>query len=359
MVKICIIFILLLSLGFIHAEDSLLICLFWNRSVNSIVIFPIADTLIVNGNAITTSDTLKFTTGENFFAQSNGEFAISDGTTERMVKGIAFGSVGGKVFAKIALDDWVLLTLLGEFPETNSIEALCAGAIVLRSFALAGKHHSDCDLCDRTHCALIPEPQPIPQKFIEAVDRTKDLVLTYDDRIISATFSANCGGQTISAEIVWGNQCEWSVAVHDTFCNPEHWQFSTDKAILDTIFPLPVDEWIIFGDSIAFVGHFDNLNDRFRSVPFPEPVEGSLSNGKIAKFALWDTLFNIFGWGTLKSPGFALSIDGDSVIFTGVGFGHRVGLCQNGAAQMAKKGKTFEEILQFYFPKAIIQRRER
>lgn len=331
MAKSLAIFILLLSLGFIHAEDSLLICLFWNRSVDSIAIFPIADTLIVNGNAIVPNDTAKFTTGENFFAQSKAKYVISDGTTKRMVEGNVFGVVGGKILLKIALDDWVLLTLLGEFPESNPIDALSAGAVVLRSFALTGKHHNDCDLCDRTHCALLPKPQPIPKKFIEAVDRTKDIVLTYDDRIIPATFSANCGGQTIPAEIVWGNECEWSVGVTDTFCQPERWQFSTDKAILDTIFPLPVHEWNTFNDSIAYVGQ------------------------KIAKFALWDSLFNIFGWGALKSMSFDISIDGNSVTFAGVGFGHRVGLCQNGAEQMARSGKSFEEILQFYFPKANIR----
>jgi len=38
------------------------------------------------------------------------------------------------------------------------------------------------------------------------------------------------------------------------------------------------------------------------------------------------------------------------VIFNGRGYGHGVGLSQEGAIEMAKEGKTFTEILDFYYP---------
>ena len=37
-------------------------------------------------------------------------------------------------------------------------------------------------------------------------------------------------------------------------------------------------------------------------------------------------------------------------ILTGAGWGHGVGLCQIGAAMMADKGYTYEQILAHYFP---------
>ena len=37
-------------------------------------------------------------------------------------------------------------------------------------------------------------------------------------------------------------------------------------------------------------------------------------------------------------------------ILTGAGWGHGVGLCQIGAAVMADKGYTYEQILAHYFP---------
>jgi stage II sporulation protein D len=35
--------------------------------------------------------------------------------------------------------------------------------------------------------------------------------------------------------------------------------------------------------------------------------------------------------------------------FKGRGYGHGVGMCQEGAMQMAKVGYTFPEILKYYF----------
>ena len=42
-------------------------------------------------------------------------------------------------------------------------------------------------------------------------------------------------------------------------------------------------------------------------------------------------------------------------IFTGKGWGHRIGLCQYGAQGMAKKGFSYKKILQFYYPKTEIE----
>jgi stage II sporulation protein D len=43
---------------------------------------------------------------------------------------------------------------------------------------------------------------------------------------------------------------------------------------------------------------------------------------------------------------------GSEVMLYGKGFGHGVGLCQEGAMQMAKKGYSFDQILQYYYPGA-------
>lgn len=42
--------------------------------------------------------------------------------------------------------------------------------------------------------------------------------------------------------------------------------------------------------------------------------------------------------------------------FTGGGFGHGVGMSQNGAAQLAQEGKSFEEILHYYYHKVSLGR---
>jgi stage II sporulation protein D len=42
--------------------------------------------------------------------------------------------------------------------------------------------------------------------------------------------------------------------------------------------------------------------------------------------------------------------DGSDVLIRGRGFGHGVGLCQEGAMKMAKSGYSFEQIALYYFP---------
>jgi SpoIID/LytB domain protein len=46
----------------------------------------------------------------------------------------------------------------------------------------------------------------------------------------------------------------------------------------------------------------------------------------------------------------------DKVILHGHGWGHGVGLCQIGAAVMAASGKTYREILSFYYPGTTLER---
>ena len=66
---------------------------------------------------------------------------------------------------------------------------------------------------------------------------------------------------------------------------------------------------------------------------------------------------------TISSPesgeaGNGLNKGHDDLIFTlhGKGWGHGVGLCQIGAAVMGEQGKTYDEILLFYYRNAEIQR---
>ena len=56
----------------------------------------------------------------------------------------------------------------------------------------------------------------------------------------------------------------------------------------------------------------------------------------------------------LKSSAFKVERSNDNFILKGQGWGHGVGLCQIGAAVMGEKGIPYNEILEFYYPHAII-----
>ena len=58
----------------------------------------------------------------------------------------------------------------------------------------------------------------------------------------------------------------------------------------------------------------------------------------------------------LYSSAFDVTKEGDKFILNGKGWGHGVGLCQIGAAVMGEQGKTYDEILLFYYRNAQIKR---
>jgi SpoIID/LytB domain protein len=51
----------------------------------------------------------------------------------------------------------------------------------------------------------------------------------------------------------------------------------------------------------------------------------------------------------LYSSAFIVRVEGERFVFHGAGWGHGVGLCQIGAAVMATRGFSAEEILSHYF----------
>lgn len=51
----------------------------------------------------------------------------------------------------------------------------------------------------------------------------------------------------------------------------------------------------------------------------------------------------------LKSTYFYTEQVGDKILFRGKGFGHGIGLCQEGAINMIGKGYSYDEVLKYYF----------
>ena len=58
----------------------------------------------------------------------------------------------------------------------------------------------------------------------------------------------------------------------------------------------------------------------------------------------------VLGWNMLKSSRFEVNHAGSNFIFRGSGFGHGLGLCQEGAHVMARRGMNYREIIEHYLP---------
>ncbi|HZI47639.1 MAG TPA: hypothetical protein VFD75_07555, partial [Pyrinomonadaceae bacterium] len=64
----------------------------------------------------------------------------------------------------------------------------------------------------------------------------------------------------------------------------------------------------------------------------------------------------VLGWNVLKSSRFEVGRSGSNFIFRGSGFGHGLGLCQEGAHVMAARGASYQKILEKYFPGTLVKR---
>jgi stage II sporulation protein D len=62
------------------------------------------------------------------------------------------------------------------------------------------------------------------------------------------------------------------------------------------------------------------------------------------------------GWDKVPGTRYAISCSPDFVTLTSTGAGHGVGLCQWGACGLARLGKSYLEILRYYFPGTDVRR---
>jgi hypothetical protein len=62
------------------------------------------------------------------------------------------------------------------------------------------------------------------------------------------------------------------------------------------------------------------------------------------------------GWSKLPSLAFDVRVGRGEVVFEGRGAGHGAGMCQWGAAGLAREGKGYREILAHYYPGAELRR---
>lgn len=214
-------------------------------------------------------------------------------------------------------------------------------SIISRTFALKAilKHSKDgFNLCNQVHCQAYLHKRNGGSLIDSAVQQTKGQVMIQKDSTYAPTFfSANCGGQTCDPAHVWNESIPGLTSFKDTFCIYTK-QANWEKQI-------SISVW-----------------KRFLVEKYRYPVDDSLS----ARFMVnWNTdtrpafLFHP-GYGIpmrdlrdhfdLKSAFFSVVSDGTTVTLKGKGYGHGVGLCQEGAMKMARLGYDYQQILGYYFP---------
>jgi stage II sporulation protein D len=254
------------------------------------------------------------------------------------------------------LEDYVRGVVTAEGSMENEPEALKALAIASRTYVLKnlGRHANEgYDFCTTTHCQRYRPADPgspaVSSAIVEAVEATKGEVLRDGNyQLADSYFGASCGGATANLSTLWGgNAPPYLRGVRDEYCASEpHHSWTDVISTAQILKALNTDPRTNVGERLVDVRV---LRRDFSGRAELISVEG---NRQITVKG-WDFKMIIgraLGWNLLKSSRFEISRSGSNFVFRGSGFGHGLGLCQEGAHVMAASGAGYRQILAKYFP---------
>jgi len=242
----------------------------------------------------------------------------------------------------------VLQILRSEMSDGRQMEALKAQAIIVRTYLQTspGRHRSEgIDFCDTTHCQFFADVAAVGDRFSQAATATRGLVLTFLGKPFQPLYTAACGGQTL-AGFTGSNRAERGsgYSYRSVSCN-----FCADH---------PLFHWSTTVDMQPLLGVLR------REFPRDDPADilarltqtGEGGDLGALKEATRLSVGRTVGWNVIRSNRYSLEILSNSIRIRGHGSGHNFGLCQAGAIQLARQGKSMREILSFYFPGCSIER---
>ncbi len=289
----------------------------------------ICDSLLITGK----------TGNDSFFVQINGSTHAKQLYSGDLQ---CFPDLGTLVLINICdIEKYVAGVVMAEGGSGRNLEYFKTQAIIARTYMYKyfDKHKSDkYNVCDNTHCQAF-NGLSSDSLLNEAALETKGIViLDKDSMLIISAFSSNCGGETASSEDVWLLKQPYLKSVADPYCHfskNASWQKSFSSA-----------EWFNYLKKSGYTNEAEDMS------VFNFIQKTRLADYKISSFRM--PLRTMRTDLNLKSTFFSVYSSGDSIILKGRGYGHGVGLCQEGAMVMATKGFTYREIINFYYTGVIL-----
>lgn len=253
------------------------------------------------------------------------------------------------VIEMLPIEEYLYGVLPFEMSPNWPVEALKSQAVISRTFALKNlKSSGDYDITSGQEMQVYSGLNKINSKIIEAVNSTSGEVLKYKGQLIMAYFHACCGGHTTSQESAWGQALIKPLAgVPDPFCrhsNNYSWRFYIPTK--DILSKLQRKDMVLKIKGIRISKR--DKSGRALKLIFTTDKKNITINA--SDFRKW------FGSSEIKST-FIMRIVPykNGYEFIGRGWGHGVGLCQEGAKELAQRGKNYKKILKHYYPGATIE----
>ena len=215
-------------------------------------------------------------------------------------------------------------------------------AIISRTWALRNlrKHRADgYNFCDQVHCQAYLNRCIRPDIMVGVVRSSGQTLVDSAGALIETPFHSNSGGQTANSEDVWRTALPYLRSVQDTF--------SYRMRQTDWVKTISADRWLGY---FAKTHRLDTGDSAIRDtlLHFSQPVRRARLLGiPLTRIRLDFKLRSTF-----------FSVDYDSaarnVVLHGHGYGHGVGLSQEGAIRMVGLGIAYDSVLRHYYTGALL-----
>ena len=263
----------------------------------------------------------------------------------------------GETVESMALDQYLRGVVRGEMPASFELEALKAQAAAERTYVYyqlaAGRKeaHPDADVCtDPGCCSAWLSEEAAREKWgedfdgwesriEEAVAATDGQTALYDGQPILAVFHSSSAGKTAEAGDVWSGDVPYLRSVDSpegeetvpNYYSAAEFTAAEAKTLLAQAHP----ELTFSGGPDKWFGAAER--DDSGRVSTVEVCGAPLRGVEVRR---------IF---SLRSACFTIDAAAERVTFRVTGYGHGVGMSQYGANELARQGKTWQEILMWYY----------
>ena len=290
------------------------------------------------------------------------------------------------------LEEYLCSVISSEMNANSPMELLKAHAVISRSWAMRAMqkpNHEGFDVCADDHCQRYEGIRRMNQRAVEAVRATEGQVLTYlrldnlrlDDgqgakeEICDCRYHKCCGGRTEVWRTCWEDiDVPYIQSVECDYCDMSRQPSAVSRQILRLVLNDYDQETKDFHDwQVTYTA--EELSEIIRTksgidfgeivdvIPLHRGESGRIDSlkivgtkhteiiGKELKIRLWLSRTCLYSsWFEVKKQS-DISHQPSAIRFTlsGHGWGHGAGLCQIGAAVMASEGKSYEEILNYYY----------
>ena len=357
-----------------------------NKLFNNVLIEPIDNT---NKNEFPIINSIP--TGRGFHWQNEIQVKLPGKLIIQNHNGYLF------IINELLLEEYLPYVATSEMNADCPSALLEAQTIAARSWLLANRkvNHPDLgiDVCNDDCCQRYQGITDIPDKSLQAIQKTFGQVLLYNNKICDARYSKCCGGITESFENVWGGQpIPYLSSIRDFSHNNS--QTNDIHNFINSSPPAYCSEkYVQPSDIKKYLGTVDRSDSYYRwNISYSQEELTSIINQKldlntkavkniaslkrglsgriiklqldyidksdIGKSLIFDSEYDIrnalhkqflYSSAIIIEQKTERASLPEKFKFIGAGWGHGVGLCQIGALGMALHGYSAEDILLHYY----------